>query len=419
MLKRLEFQAVGPAPKMQVSFSPRLNLITGDNGLGKSFLLDAAWWALTGTWARRPIVPHPLPAKPRIKFAYTQSQGGAEYTSKFDRSAQSWSVNAKRPAPSGLVVYAQADGSFALWDPARNDWSLKESPPHPPAYLFKPEELWSGNPHCAGLVRDWALWQRQGKEPFATLKRVLCALSPSPTAPLTPGELQLISLEDPKEYPTLRMSYGQDVPVVLASAGIRRILALSYLLVWAWSRHVKSVRSISGAKPSQQIVLLFDEIEAHLHPQWQRRIVHGLLKAAHALTGNDELELQLIGTTEAPLVLASLEPIFTATQDAWFRLGFEDNQVVLRNTPFISQGEIGNWLVSAFSLEQPRSLEGEQAILLAERLIQQGSASKAELKAADQALRQAGLPDIDTFWVPWRAFRDRLLSQDPALPEKA
>ena len=35
---------------MEVEFAPRVNLITGDNGLGKSFLLDSAWWVLTGAW---------------------------------------------------------------------------------------------------------------------------------------------------------------------------------------------------------------------------------------------------------------------------------------------------------------------------------------------------------------------------------
>src|SRR5690606_22565237 len=72
MLKRLEFKAVGPAPEMQIAFAPRLNLIAGDNGLGKSFLLDTAWWALTRTWARRLVVPHLPPAVPSVTFAYTK-----------------------------------------------------------------------------------------------------------------------------------------------------------------------------------------------------------------------------------------------------------------------------------------------------------------------------------------------------------
>ncbi len=48
MLEYLKLENVGPAPRMEVEFAPRVNLITGDNGLGKSFLLDTAWRALTG-----------------------------------------------------------------------------------------------------------------------------------------------------------------------------------------------------------------------------------------------------------------------------------------------------------------------------------------------------------------------------------
>ena len=43
---------VGPAPEMELKFGKRLNLLTGDNGLGKSFLFDIAWWALTRKWCR-------------------------------------------------------------------------------------------------------------------------------------------------------------------------------------------------------------------------------------------------------------------------------------------------------------------------------------------------------------------------------
>ena len=52
MLERLALNNVGPAPEMALDFRPRVNLITGDNGLGKSFLLDMAWWALTRRWPR-------------------------------------------------------------------------------------------------------------------------------------------------------------------------------------------------------------------------------------------------------------------------------------------------------------------------------------------------------------------------------
>ncbi len=51
MLDILGIRHVAPAPDMHLSFAPRVNVITGDNGLGKTFVLDLAWWVLTQSWA--------------------------------------------------------------------------------------------------------------------------------------------------------------------------------------------------------------------------------------------------------------------------------------------------------------------------------------------------------------------------------
>ena len=50
MIQHLDLVNVGPSPNMNLEFGKRLNLFTGDNGLGKSFLLDIAWWSLTRKW---------------------------------------------------------------------------------------------------------------------------------------------------------------------------------------------------------------------------------------------------------------------------------------------------------------------------------------------------------------------------------
>lgn len=51
MLHGLPLKNAGPAPELALPpLAPRLNLITGDNGLGKSFLLDMAWYCLTRRW---------------------------------------------------------------------------------------------------------------------------------------------------------------------------------------------------------------------------------------------------------------------------------------------------------------------------------------------------------------------------------
>lgn len=412
MLESIHLKNVGPAPEMKMDLAPRLNLITGDNGLGKSFLLDVAWWALTRTWAREMAIPKPG-ADAEIEFAFTTKSGSTHaYASRYQAARQRWGVkvrpNLNKPIP-GLILYAQVDGGFSVWDPARNYSAGLSGVPQdgPPAFLFNAEQVWRGNEYCKGLIDDWALWQAGNSQSFQVLTNVLDTLSPSPAERLIPGELRKLTVKDPQRYPTLRMPYGEDVAVIHASAGMRRIIALAYLLTWAWQEHVESAK-LRGQNPTREIVFLIDEVEGHLHPQWQRRIVPALLKVMDALTGQHGSKVQLLVSTHAPLVLASVEPAFDREQDAWFDLGLEARDVVLRKRPFIRHGEVGNWLVSeAFDLKEPRSLESEQAIEAAQGILDASAPSAKEVADADHALRKAGLPDIDPFWVRWGYFMEQ------------
>lgn len=57
MLRYLKTTHVGPAPGFELSLGPRLNVVTGDNGLGKSLLLDIAWWVCSRDWPEGPAIP--------------------------------------------------------------------------------------------------------------------------------------------------------------------------------------------------------------------------------------------------------------------------------------------------------------------------------------------------------------------------
>lgn len=419
MIEELSLTNVGPAPEMGLRFAKRLNLLTGDNGLGKSFLLDIAWWALTRKWPgelnRR--LPTGLAAKPQpskaasIHFSVTGKSRSVSYESKFDRKVQAWTGAAGRPVNPGLVLYAMADGGFAAWDPARNYWRKKgdvDVQDRPPAYVFSTQEIWDGLKDergllCNGLVADWAGWQKERGEPYKRLCSVLAALSPSESEKVAPGELTRISLDDARDIPTIRMPYGQDVPVLHASAGIRRILALAYLLVWTWDENRKAAALI-GDKPTTQVTFLIDEIECHLHPKWQRRIVAALLEVMQSLAKS--ASVQVIAATHSPLVMASVEPVFDAEEDAWFDLDFEPvgkrQAVVLRQRQFVRRGEVGNWLTSeAFDLRSSRSVEAEQAIERAIAAMTKPNFSKAGAQKVHRDLLNV-LGDTDPFWMRWR-----------------
>ncbi|MCK5797106.1 MAG: ATP-binding protein [Deltaproteobacteria bacterium] len=409
MLEALKFTHVGPAPTLAIDFKERLNFLAGDNGLGKSFLLDVAWWALTRTWARRPMVPHLPPAEPSIFYRYLTKTGRThEYTSTFNRESEWWSIKQGRPAVPGLVIYAQVDSGFSVWDPARNYWK-KDDPDRPQSYLFTAAEVWEGNTLCEGLIRDWASWQRENGETFKQLKSVLRALSPSHLEQLIPGELRKVSLDDPKRYPTLKMPYGEDVALIHASAGMRRIVALAYLLVWTWQEHLEACK-LRGDAPAEEIVFLIDEVETHLHPEWQRRVVPALLKVMQSLTANDSDDVrtpktQLITATHSPLVLASSEALFDETRDGVFLLDLKDGSISLREQPWAKQGDVVGWLVSnTFGLKQGRSLDAERAIEAAEAWMRGDKSDLPDGLTSEEKIHQELvriLAGHDPFWPRW------------------
>ena len=74
-LNRLSLVNVGPASELVYEPASRINLITGDNSLGKTFLLDCAWWAITGAWMTYAADPLANRKISRSEIAYTLSSG--------------------------------------------------------------------------------------------------------------------------------------------------------------------------------------------------------------------------------------------------------------------------------------------------------------------------------------------------------
>lgn len=429
MLNSLKLEGVGPAEKLAIEFKPRLNFLTGDNGLGKSFVLDIAWWSLTRTWARGVMAtPRSDAEKSTIHFSYTGSAGEFAYKSGFDHEAQQWSVKQGRPAVPGVVIYAGVDGSFSVWDPARNYWKgdkdAAAAPNRPRSFDFTPDAVWNGllssdgkTQLCNGLISDWVLWQEGSKPAFDDLVKVLDALSPSGVEKICPGKPMRVG-DSVRDIPSLRMPYGQDVPLTHASAGMRRIAALAYLLVWTWREH-QLANEKYRVLPAKEIIFLIDEIECHLHPQWQRRIVPALLNVMNALTGTRDVPVQLLAATHSPLVLASVEPEFDRERDCIWDFDLVDGEVQTNLYPYSRKGDVNAWLSSqVFNLKEPSSVAAEHALEKARGFLREAAATQQPLTPAQkQALTQidaelrASLSDVDSFWIRWSQFREQHMGE--------
>lgn len=415
MLKSIKLAGVGPADEMTAELAPRINVITGDNGLGKSFLLDVAWWALTRTWTGSPALPgrHAEVATIGYVVADKGAKNGDLIQSQFRFDTQTWPVTDATRPKSGIVVYARVDGGFSVWDPARN-YSQDNGIKRPTAYHFDSSQVFDGldlggMTVCEGLERDWVGWQRARAPEFEWLRSALISLS-APDEPIEPGEPVRVFVGEGRDRPTIRAN-GRDVPIVLASAGVRRVLALAYLLVWAWREHKLEVELQRLGAPERRLVLLIDEPETHLHPRWQRSILPSSLRAADELR-SEGAETQVIAATHSPLVLASLEPVFDASTDAWFDLDRVQKDgpsaIELSRRTFVRRGGVSRWLTSeAFDLGSEYGIEAERAITEARALLrQQEKAATVDVENADLALRRV-LGDTDPFWVRWSAFVDR------------
>jgi hypothetical protein len=239
------------------------------------------------------------------------------------------------------------------------------------------------------------------------LTEVLAELSPGGKEhPLRPGSSTRLTDFGAVDVPTLVMPYGE-VPIHHASAAVRRILSLAYLIVWAWTEHRIEAKA-RGHEPAKRIVLLWDEIEAHLHPQWQRTILPSVVGVLERLLREaDGTQLQVIATTHAPLVLASMETRWNEAQDRLFNLELtEDGKSVrIEEVRWARFGDASGWLTSpAFDMESGYSREAERAMNAADNLTA-GFTDElpVDLKDAESIHRELvrTLDGGDSFWPLW------------------
>jgi len=408
ILSYLKAEGVGPVEPLIFEPAQRLNIITGDNGFGKTFLLDLSWWALTQNWAERPAEPFQISQKktPKIAFSLFNGSKTKPLSLKFSNRSLSWEKPEKISSMPGIVIYVRADGSFAVWDPMNRVLSPQSGADFTPGIVFSKQEIWNGREgQIEGLLRDWVRWQerRDKYTVFDTFEKVLKNLSPPDLKPFKIGEPTRI-LGEVREIPTLIHPYGA-VPIVFESAGIKRIATLAYLIVWAWEEHKIQARQ-SDRKEERQMVILLDEAEAHLHPKWQRKIIPALLEISECL--HSELSLQLIVATHSPLVVASGETIFDPAKDKIFHLDIKKSgKVRFEQMNFERRGTVDSWLSSDFfGVHFPGNEKRSELIQRAISLQESDSVSKNEIEKLSDQLKDI-LSAEDPFWIRWIIYAEQ------------
>ncbi len=412
MLQSLKLVGVGPAPEMEMQFAPRLNVLTGDNGLGKSLFLETIWYVLTGNWAGLEAAPRLDIEPPKLEWSYQFADDTWKLIeAAYDKRTRKWVVEEElHERTSDIVLYARIDGSVAIWDPLRTfedrRWGTGT------VFQFSSKEILDGKrtPErtiIRGLIEDWVTWQEKklgtaGAKAFAHLRKILETLSPNPEGD---EKIEIAEPErlvgDSRAFPQIDIGYGA-VPIVHASAAMQRIISLAYLITWAWHEHVEEAR-VSKEKPVKNLVFLMDEVENHLHPEWQRRILPALLKVLESL--GDGMQVQMHVTTHSPLVLASLEPHWDDKRDQLFHFALKDRKVVLDSEELGRWGTASRWLKSrVFGLTADRSIEAERAMNDANAYMRGEEPTYFKTpEEVDKELERT-LWDQDPFWARWMTF---------------
>ena len=415
ILGYFELRGVGHIDTLIFEPANRLNLITGDNGYGKSMLLECIWWALSGEWAQSRVFPNENYNKPRIGFKLMQKNEAQSNLEQifFDFEKLKWPENTDYPKSSALVMYARADGSFALWDPVKGN-----IPPPPPGTLkgsplvFKKWDVFDGiyepidgksNRYlCNGMISDWIDWQKTSGSPFDLLTEIIRILSEYSGEPLkhsTPVRI----FDDSRLMPSLEYPYGK-VPVIHAAASVQRIISLAYLLAWLWTEHLTACEK-TRKTPYRDMILILDEAESHLHPKWQRSIIPSLLKIKEYFSPS--LDIQFIISTHSPLLMASLEPCFDELSDSIFHMEMKDGKIELNPQSFLKHGRVDHWLTSdTFELNYARSIEAENAIKKALHIQSSEAPDREEVKKIHNELCRI-LGEFDSFWPRWIFFAEQ------------
>ena len=365
--------------------------------------MDCAWWVLTNTWTGNQARPKYAEGSKKASICYSisgKSKISQDQKVLYDNKNFTW----KRPTTTdtipGLIIYALVDGSYAVWDPSKT--VLLPSA----VSVFSRKQVWDGEgSQIEGLIRDWVKWQNTPeKYPFEVFKNVLKTMSPPDIGILEPGDPIRIP-NDSREIPTIVFPYGI-VPITNSSAGVGRIITLAYLIVWAWNEHKENCK-LRGITPDSRIVVMVDELEAHLHPKWQRTILPALISVQHLLS--EELEVQFIIATHSPLVLASVEPFFDCESDSLFQIKLDtDNaNAILSKEDFIKYGQVNSWLTSPiFNMGQARSREAEEVINIAKNLQLDDDPSNDDVRQVHERL-VAILSQTDPFWPRWIYFAEQ------------
>lgn len=313
-LKRVHLENIGPFENQSFDLTPGWNILFGDNGVGKSNFLKAIAVGLCGenakAYADRLIKTKTASGTDNASGtitieAVTETNGEQKsktFLMKLFRSDIGGVISAHPPRP------LESEGWLALGFPPmriiswrREDTDKPSATDRPTPQDLLPLIAGESDPRLDNL-KTWLIEldnqiNRDFKEgitdsPSLKLRRdffeVIAALTPN-------VEIDFASVKDNGKTVFVKTADG-DVPIEAVSQGTSSLMGWVGVLL----RRLYDLYGKTEKPREQHALVLIDEIDAHMHPEWQRQLIPKIRE----LFPN----LQVIATTHSPLLVPSLKP---------------------------------------------------------------------------------------------------------------
>ena len=315
-LEALDLDHVGPFEHVELTFPAGsdpdradVHLLVGPNGCGKSTLLSAIGQLATpqdtgfsrrlrpGGWAAGAFASRWTGvggSGPGLVFPGSKPRNGLGVHGRRSRESLTW-WGADSWADGPLVIGAGAlrnssrsrvTGVVHQEDDARQLAPVLDRPEG-----LKPVAQWIVNTLAAQAMAD-----RRGDPVASASRRAVIATLEAILSEITEKPVTLDTLDD---WALAMRIDGGLVPIESLADGLQSILAFVGDVMMRLDR----VPAASGQAPHlRPFVLLLDEVEVHLHPAWQRRVLPVVERAFP--------NAQIIAATHSPFVIGS-------AADAW------------------------------------------------------------------------------------------------------
>ena len=330
----------------ELELNPRFTLLVGDNGAGKTSMLDALAVA-AGVWLVKPpdsalvgsgrnILPSEIRLQPkeegdRIQFLERKPVSIKATGKLVDRTA-SWcrqirkdgtrTTNAEARTALKIIEqhFARVQTGQSVLSPviayygAGRAWLPSRSRREQGSKRNGPARRWGAFYDCFNErirltdLNDWfrrealAFASRSGswRPGYGVVKRAILRCVPDADNLWYDGDRgELVLSIDGQAQPFGNLSAGQRMMVALIADIATKAVAQNANLVMLDSSPTDEDLQPDVLQRTPGLVLI-DEIDAHLHPNWQRQVVDDLKRTFPSI--------QFVCTSHSPFIIQSLEP---------------------------------------------------------------------------------------------------------------